>query len=140
MLQRRLWLFWGWVSCEPICWSYTRIIEGFYKRTIINQGSRLLFLQMYCASQSVGTAPGMWMKKRTLFYFAAWSSVWNEIFGWKWNHSKGCESTRPYIIHKTILTYGQEVSERIEAWENSLPEFWNWLIYQVPEKSFTSFG
>jgi nicotinamide-nucleotide amidase len=36
------------------------------------------------------------------------------------------EYKRPYIIHKTILTYGQGeslVSERIEAWESSLPEF-----------------
>ena len=33
---------------------------------------------------------------------------------------------RPYIIHKTILTYGQGeslVAERIEDWENSLPKF-----------------
>ena len=36
------------------------------------------------------------------------------------------EYDRPYIIHKTILTYGQGesmVAERIEDWENSLPEF-----------------
>jgi nicotinamide-nucleotide amidase len=33
---------------------------------------------------------------------------------------------RPFIIHKTILTYGQGeslVAERIEDWENNLPEF-----------------
>ena len=36
------------------------------------------------------------------------------------------EYERPYIIHKTILTYGQGeslVAERIENWENSLPNF-----------------
>ena len=36
------------------------------------------------------------------------------------------EYKRPYIIHKTILTYGQGeslVAERIENWENNLPEF-----------------
>jgi nicotinamide-nucleotide amidase len=36
------------------------------------------------------------------------------------------EYNRPYIIHKTILTYGQGeslVAERIEDWENNLPEF-----------------
>jgi nicotinamide-nucleotide amidase len=35
------------------------------------------------------------------------------------------EYQRPYIIHKTILTYGQgesHVAERIEDWENQLPE------------------
>ena len=36
------------------------------------------------------------------------------------------EYKRPYILHKTIMTYGQGesmVAERIEEWENSLPEF-----------------
>jgi nicotinamide-nucleotide amidase len=36
------------------------------------------------------------------------------------------EYKRPYILHKTILTYGQGeslVAERIENWENSLPDF-----------------
>ena len=36
------------------------------------------------------------------------------------------EYERPYIIHKTIMTYGQGeslVAERIENWENNLPEF-----------------
>ena len=35
------------------------------------------------------------------------------------------EYHRPYIIHKTILTYGQgesHVAERIEDWENQLPD------------------
>ena len=36
------------------------------------------------------------------------------------------EYKRPFIIHQTILTYGQGesmVAERIEDWENNLPEF-----------------
>jgi nicotinamide-nucleotide amidase len=36
------------------------------------------------------------------------------------------EYKRPFILHKTILTYGQGeslVAERIENWENNLPEF-----------------
>jgi nicotinamide-nucleotide amidase len=36
------------------------------------------------------------------------------------------EYKRPYILHKTILTYGQGesiVAERIEEWENNLPTF-----------------
>jgi nicotinamide-nucleotide amidase len=34
------------------------------------------------------------------------------------------EYERPYILHKTILTYGQGesiVAQRIEEWENNLP-------------------
>ena len=36
------------------------------------------------------------------------------------------EYKRPYIIHRTILTYGQGesmVAERIEDWENNLPDY-----------------
>jgi nicotinamide-nucleotide amidase len=36
------------------------------------------------------------------------------------------EYERPYILHKTIMTYGQGeslIAERIENWENNLPEF-----------------
>jgi nicotinamide-nucleotide amidase len=36
------------------------------------------------------------------------------------------EFERPYIVHKTIMTYGQGesvVAERIEDWENNLPSF-----------------
>jgi len=36
------------------------------------------------------------------------------------------EYERPYIIHKTILTYGEgesKIAERIEDWENNLPAF-----------------
>ena len=36
------------------------------------------------------------------------------------------EYERPFIIHKTVLTYGQGeslVAERIEDWENDLPSF-----------------
>jgi nicotinamide-nucleotide amidase len=36
------------------------------------------------------------------------------------------EYQRPYIFHKTIMTYGQGeslVAERIESWENNLPDF-----------------
>jgi nicotinamide-nucleotide amidase len=36
------------------------------------------------------------------------------------------EYERPYILHKTIMTYGEgesRIAEKIEDWENNLPEF-----------------
>ena len=76
----------------------------------------------------VGTAPGMWMKKENTVFvslpgvpFEMKYLVENEIIP-----KVVKEYNRPYIIHKTILTYGQGesmVAERIEDWENSLPEF-----------------
>jgi nicotinamide-nucleotide amidase len=76
----------------------------------------------------VGTAPGMWMKKdNTVFIslpgvpYEMKYLVENEIVP-----KIVKEYERPYIIHKTILTYGQGeslVAERIETWENNLPDF-----------------
>lgn len=76
----------------------------------------------------VGTAPGMWMKKEDTVYISLPGVpyemkfiVENEIIP-----KIVKEYERPYIIHKTIMTYGQGeslVAERIEDWENKLPEF-----------------
>lgn len=76
----------------------------------------------------VGTAPGMWMKKgETVFVslpgvpYEMKYLIDNEVIP-----KIVAEYKRPYIIHKTILTYGQGeslVAERIESWEDYLPEF-----------------
>jgi nicotinamide-nucleotide amidase len=77
---------------------------------------------------AVGTAPGMWMKKDSTVYI----SLPGVPYEMKYILENGIipkivkEYQRPYIIHKTILTYGQGeslVAERIEDWENNLPEF-----------------
>lgn len=75
-----------------------------------------------------GSAPGMWMQKgRTIFVslpgvpFEMKGIIEHEIVP-----KLVEEFDRPYIIHKTILTYGQgesTVAERIENWENNLPDF-----------------
>lgn len=76
----------------------------------------------------VGTAPGMWMKKENTVYislpgvpFEMKYIIENEIIP-----KIVREYKRPYIVHKTLLTYGQGesmVAERIKDWENNLPEF-----------------
>ncbi len=77
---------------------------------------------------AVGTAPGMWMKKEGTVYI----SLPGVPYEMKYIIENGIipkivkEYQRPYIFHKTILTYGQGeslVAERIEDWENNLPEF-----------------
>ena len=77
---------------------------------------------------AVGTAPGMWMKKENTVYI----SLPGVPYEMKYILENGIipkivrEYQRPYIIHKTILTYGQGeslVAERIEDWQNNLPEF-----------------
>jgi nicotinamide-nucleotide amidase len=76
----------------------------------------------------VGTAPGMWMKKESTVFISLPGVpyemkyiVENEIIP-----KIVKEYQRPYIFHKTIMTYGQGeslVAERIESWENNLPDF-----------------
>jgi len=75
-----------------------------------------------------GTAPGMWLQKNNTV-FVSLPGVPYEM--------KGLmdievipkivkEFKRPFIVHKTILTYGvgeSKVAERIEEWEDDLPSF-----------------
>jgi nicotinamide-nucleotide amidase len=108
----------------------TQIIEGFYKRKItqLNKDQALVPSKCTVLHNLVGTAPGMWMKKENTVFislpgvpFEMKYLVENEIIP-----KVVREYKRPYILHKTILTYGQGesmVAERIENWENNLPEF-----------------
>jgi len=107
-----------------------QLIEGFYKRPItqINRDQALVPSKCTVLHNQMGTAPGMWMKKENTVFISLPGVpyemkylVENEIIP-----KVVKEYSRPYIIHKTILTYGQGesmVAERIENWENSLPEF-----------------
>ncbi|MCK8141267.1 CinA family nicotinamide mononucleotide deamidase-related protein [Flavobacterium sp. I-SCBP12n] len=108
----------------------TQIIEGFYKRPItqMNKDQALVPSKCTVLHNEVGTAPGMWMKKENTVFislpgipFEMKYLVENQIIP-----KVVLEYKRPYIIHRTILTYGQGesmVAERIEDWENNLPEF-----------------
>ena len=115
---------------EEVLAHVTKLIEGFYKRTItqINKDQALVPSKCTVLHNQVGTAPGMWMKKENTVFislpgvpFEMKYLVENEIIP-----KVVREYKRPYILHKTIMTYGQGesmVAERIEDWENSLPEF-----------------
>ncbi|PRZ23957.1 CinA family nicotinamide mononucleotide deamidase-related protein [Flavobacterium granuli] len=108
----------------------TQLIEGFYKRPItqINKDQALVPSKCTVLPNQVGTAPGMWMKKENTVFvslpgvpYEMKYLVENEIVPRVVKEYK-----RPFIVHKTILTYGQGeslVAERIEDWENNLPDF-----------------
>lgn len=108
----------------------TELIEGFYNRPItqMNKDQALVPSKATVLHNKVGTAPGMWVKKGdTVFVslpgvpYEMKYLVENEVVP-----KIVKEYSRPYIIHKTVLTYGQGesmVAERIEAWEDSLPSF-----------------
>ena len=108
----------------------TQIIEGFYKRKItqLNIDQALVPSKCTVLHNQVGTAPGMWMKKENTVFislpgvpFEMKYLVENEIIP-----KIVVEYKRPYIIHKTVLTYGigeSLLAETIENWENNLPDF-----------------
>ncbi len=77
---------------------------------------------------NVGTAPGMWMEKEGTVFISLPGVPYEmkDIMVNKVLPQLIAKYKRPYILHKTILTYGQGesiIAERIEDWENTLPEF-----------------
>lgn len=115
---------------EQVLAHVTELIEGFYKRPIsqINKDQALVPSKATVLHNKVGTAPGMWLKKENTVFvslpgvpYEMKYLIENEVVP-----KVVREYKRPFIIHKTVLTYGQGeslVAERIEAWENNLPEF-----------------
>ncbi|MCB0463456.1 MAG: competence/damage-inducible protein A [Flavobacteriaceae bacterium] len=75
-----------------------------------------------------GSAPGMWLEKEGKIFislpgvpFEMKALVENEVIP-----SLRKQFKLPFIIHKTLLTYGlgeSKLAERIEAWEDNLPKF-----------------
>ena len=108
------------------------IIELFAKMNYaisqVNRDQALVPSKCIVLPNQFGTAPGMWMQKeKTVFVslpgvpYEMKAIVTNQLIPKIANEYK-----RPYILHKTVLTYGQGesiVAERIEEWENNLPSF-----------------
>jgi nicotinamide-nucleotide amidase len=119
----------------------TQLIEGYFKRKItqINKDQALVPSKCTVLHNQMGTAPGMWMKKENTVFvslpgvpYEMGYLIENEVVPRVIKEYK-----RPYIIHKTILTYGQGeslVAERIEQWEDSLPEFLKLAYLPSPGK------
>lgn len=96
--------------------------------TQVNKDQALLPSKAQVLRNNYGTAAGMWMQKEKTI-FVSMPGVPYEMKGIVNEElipKIVSEFKRPYIIHKTIMTYGQGesmVAERIENWENNLPEF-----------------
>lgn len=105
------------------------LIERVLGRTAsqINKDQALVPSKALVLHNQVGTAPGMWIKKENTVFISLPGVPYemkylieNEVIP-----KLVQEYKRPFIIHKTILTYGQgesHVAERIENWENNLPD------------------
>jgi nicotinamide-nucleotide amidase len=126
---------------EAVLVHVTELIENYFKRKItqINKDQALVPSKCTVLHNQMGTAPGMWMKKENTVFVSLPGVPYemeylmqNEIIPKVIKEYK-----RPYIIHKTILTYGQGeslVAERIEQWEDDLPEFLKLAYLPSPGK------
>lgn len=94
----------------------------------INKDQALVPSKCKVLFNASGTAPGMWLEKGNTVFV----SLPGVPFEMKGIMETGVipslieKFERPYIIHKTIMTYGQgesHVAERIEEWEDNLPDF-----------------
>ena len=115
---------------EQVLVHVTELIEGIYRRPItqINKDQALVPSRAKVLFNKVGTAPGMLMEEgRTVFV-----SLPGVPYEMKYLIEKELvpflvkKFKRPYIVHKTVLTYGlgeSLIAEQIEEWENSLPDF-----------------
>ena len=115
---------------ERVAAHVTELIQKIMKRPVsqMNLDQALVPSTSQVLFNLMGTAPGIWMEKgNTVFIslpgvpYEMKYLIENEVIP-----KLIIEFKRPYILHKTVLTYGQGeslIAERIEDWENNLPEF-----------------
>ena len=110
-------------------------VEHLFKKYIttaqisdINRQQALLPSRATALHNAYGTAPGMWVKDgETVFIslpgvpFEMKNLMTDAVIP-----KIADEFERPYILHKTLVTYGlgeSAIAEKIEDWENNLPKF-----------------
>ena len=94
----------------------------------LNKDQALVPSQAQVLFNAVGTAPGMWIQKEKTVFISMPGVPYEmkHLMEQQVIPKIAAEYQRPYILHKTLLTYGlgeSVVAERIEAWENQLPEY-----------------
>ncbi|WP_417354941.1 CinA family nicotinamide mononucleotide deamidase-related protein [Flavobacterium sp.] len=115
---------------EAVLEHVTELIEKVMKRPAsqMNKDQALVPSRGTVLFNRVGTAPGIWMENQNTVFVSLPGVPYemkylmdNEVVLRLISKFK-----RPFIVHKTILTYGQGeslIAERIERWEDNLPEF-----------------
>lgn len=110
-------------------------VEELFKKYIttspisdINRKQALVPSKATVLHNAYGTAPGMWMRSKNVTFVSMpgvpfeMKHLMNDVVIPKISK----EHRRPYILHKTIITYGlgeSAIANKIEEWENRLPPF-----------------
>lgn len=113
---------------ESVLEHVTQLIENLFKKQItqLNKDQALVPSKATVLFNPVGTAPGMWLQKENTTFislpgvpYEMKNILENEVIP-----KIVATYKRPFIHHKTLLTYGvgeSVIAERIENWENALP-------------------
>jgi nicotinamide-nucleotide amidase len=106
------------------------IFRKYISHPILEANRSQAYLPSKCLAlkNPYGTAPGMWFEKDEKVFvsmpgvpFEMKALVRNEVLP-----KLKDRYNRPFIIHKTVLTYGlgeSAIADKIEDWHNNLPEF-----------------
>jgi nicotinamide-nucleotide amidase len=106
------------------------IIEGIYKKPItqLNRDQALVPSKSKVLFNKMGTAPGMLMEHQNTVFVSLPGVPYemkylidNEVIPYLVEKFE-----RPFIVHKTLMTYGRGesiIAEQIENWETNLPSF-----------------
>ncbi|NAS11880.1 competence/damage-inducible protein A [Poritiphilus flavus] len=109
-------------------------IEELFKKYIstpisdLNRQQALIPSRAEVLHNAYGTAPGMWIRKGNKV-FISMPGVPFEMKNLMTHHiipKITVEFERPYILHRTIMTYGlgeSAIAQRIETWEDELPAY-----------------
>lgn len=113
--------------------AVTKNIEDIWKKHVrqnllqVNKDQALVPSKATVLMNELGTAPGMWLEKNSKVFvalpgvpFEMKTLITNKVIP-----KLKDKFDFPFILHKTLLTYGlgeSTLASRIEAWEDNLPE------------------
>lgn len=118
------------VQNDAVLVQVKSIIEGIYKKPItqLNRDQALVPSKSKVLFNKMGTAPGMLMEHQNTVFVSLPGVPYemkylidNEVIPYLVEKFE-----RPYIVHKTLMTYGRGesiIAEQIEDWETNLPSF-----------------
>lgn len=126
---------------EQVLNHVVNLFEKHLQRPVsqVNKDQALVPSKCTVLFNKAGTAPGMWMEKGNTVYISL-PGVPYEMKGIMQDEvipRLAEKFERPFILHKTILTYGKgesHIAELIEDWENNLPPFIKLAYLPAPGK------
>ncbi len=117
------------IESREVLHNIEYLFSKYFKRkpSLVNRQQALVPSKADVLMNLFGTAPGMWIEKEQTVFISL-PGVPYEMKALMHNEVIPRLSTKfelPYIVHKTLVTYGMGesvIAEKIENWENALPK------------------